>query len=49
MTLSVNQGSNGFWKVMEIDNVIFHDMDSFGKGKFFKISIEMFWILFRKF
>ena len=48
MTMSLNEGSNGFWKVVEIDNAIFHEPDSFGKGKFFKISIEKLWILFRK-
>ena len=30
------------WKVLEIDNAIFQDLDSFGKGKFFNLSIEQF-------
>ena len=39
MTMSLNQGSNGFWKVVEIDNAIFDDMHSFGKSKFFNILV----------
>ena len=33
---------------MEIDNAIFQDLESFGKGKFFKMAIAMFWILLGK-
>ena len=38
------QGSYGFWKVREIDNAIFEDLESFEQGKFFIMSIEMLWI-----
>ena len=34
----------GFWKVMEIDNAIFLDLESFGKERFFKMAMEKFWI-----
>ena len=33
-----------FWNVMEIDNTIFEDLESFGKGIFFKMAVEKFWI-----
>jgi len=29
----------GVWKVMEIDNAIFHDQESFGK-RFLKLAME---------
>jgi len=28
---------------MEIDNATFQDLESFGKGKLFKMAMEMFW------
>ena len=31
-----------FWKVMEINNAIFQDLESFGKEKFFKMVVENF-------
>ena len=34
-----------FWKVMEIKNAIFQDLESFGKEMIFKIAMEKFWIL----
>ena len=36
------QGSRGFWKVMEIDNVIFPGPENFAKEKFLKMAIEKF-------
>ena len=41
----VRTGFGKFWKVMEIDNAIFHDLESFGKGIFFKMAMEQFWIV----
>ena len=32
------------WKVMENDNVIFQDLERFGKGMFFKMAMEKSWI-----
>ena len=29
---------------MEIDNVIFQELENFGKRTFFKIALEKFWI-----
>ena len=29
---------------MEIKSVIFQDLESFGKGEFFKMAIEKYWI-----
>ena len=34
-------------KVMEIENAIFQDLESFGKEKFFKVAMEKFWICAR--
>jgi len=34
---------------MEIDNVILQDLESFGKGRIFKMAMEKFWILLGKF
>ena len=39
-------GFGKFWKVIEIENVIFQDLESFGKERVFKIFMEKFWILF---
>ena len=33
-----------FWKVMEIDDRIFQDFESFGKKKLLKTAMEKFWI-----
>ena len=32
-----------FWKVMEIDNAIFQDLESFGNERFFKLAMEKLW------
>ena len=48
------QGWYGFekcWKVMEINNAIFQDLESFGKGRFFSMTLELwksFGFLFQK-
>ena len=34
-----------FWKVMDIDIAIFQDLESFGKGRFFKVAMKKFWIV----
>ena len=43
-----NQGQYGFlesfWKVMEIENAIFQDLEIFGKERIFKMNMEKFWI-----
>ena len=36
------QGLYGFWKVMEIENAVFQDLESFGKEKIFKMAMERF-------
>ena len=36
------RGSYGFWKVMETDNAVFQDLESFGKGRFFKMAMGKF-------
>ena len=41
-------GSGTFWKVVEIDNTTYHDLESFGKRSAFKMAMEEFWILFGK-
>ena len=33
-----------FRKVIGIDNAVFQYLEHFGKGKFFKIAMEKFWI-----
>ena len=33
-----------FWKVMEIENTILQDLESFGKKRSFKMAMEEFWI-----
>ena len=33
-------GSYGCWKVMEIDNAIFHDLERFGKREFLKVAMQ---------
>ena len=38
----VRMGFGKLWKVMEIDNAIFQDLESFGKGRFFKMAMEKF-------
>ena len=37
------------WKTMEIDSAIFQGLDRFGKGRFFKLTMESFEFLFGKF
>ena len=38
-------GFGKLWKFIEIGEVIFHDLESVGKGKFFfKLAMEEFWI-----
>ena len=32
------------WKVLEIDNAIFQDLQCYGKMKIFKMTMEKFWI-----
>ena len=34
-TLMIRTGIGEFWKVMEIDNAIFQDLESFGKERIF--------------
>ena len=41
---SVGQDPYGFWKVVEIENSIFQDLESFGKERIFKMAMEKFWI-----
>ena len=41
-------GSRKFWKVMEIQNDIFQDLQSFGKRKFSKCPWKSFGFLFGK-
>ena len=36
------QGSCRFWKVMEIENPIFQDLESFGIEKIFEMAMEKF-------
>jgi len=38
----VHTGFGMFWKVMEIDNVIFKGLESCGKEKYFKMALEKF-------
>ena len=33
---------------MEIENAIFQDLESFGKGRIFKMAMEKFWIFVEK-
>ena len=47
--LCINQGPYGFWKVMEIENVIFQDLESFGKERIFEMAMAKFGFLFGKF
>ena len=44
----IHAGFGELLKVFEIDNTIFQDPESFGKGRFFKLAMEQFWILFEK-
>ena len=41
---SVRTGFGKFWKVMEIENVIVHYMECFGKERIFKMAMEKFLI-----
>ena len=41
-------GFREFWKVTEIKNAIFHDLESFGRERIFKIAMKKFWLLFVK-
>ena len=38
------QGLHAFWKGIGTDYTVFQDLESFRKGRFFKMSIEKFWI-----
>ena len=42
----VPTGFGKIWKVMEIDNAIFQDLESFEKERSIKMAVEMFWIFF---
>ena len=42
-TIRAHMGFGKFWKVMEIDKVIFQDLESIGQGTFLKIAMENFW------
>ena len=44
--MRVYAGFGKLWKVVEIADTIFHDPESFGKGRFFKMAMEKFWSLF---
>jgi len=35
----------GYEKFLEIKNAIFQDLESFGKGRFFKLALEKFLIV----
>ena len=48
MTLSTSQGPYGLWKVMEIENVTFQELESFGKERFSKWLWKSFGFLFVK-
>ena len=41
-------GIGGFWKVIKIDNAIFQDLESFGKGRFLKLAMEKCCIFIRQ-
>jgi len=36
-------GFRKFWKVMEIENFIFQDLESFGKARMFKMTMDNIW------
>ena len=40
----IRMGFGKFWRATEIDNVIFQNLESFVTEKFFKITMEEFWI-----
>ena len=44
MLIRVRAAFRKLWKVMEIGNATFQDLESFGKEKFFKLVVEKFWI-----
>ena len=37
-----------FWKVMEIENAIFHNLESFGKEMIFEMAMRKCWIVWKK-
>ena len=43
-----NKGFGKFWKVKEIDNASFQDMENFRKGKIFNMAMEKFWIFIQE-
>ena len=47
-TPKIRTGFGKFWKVTEIDNAIFQDLESFGKEMFLKMALENFGFLFWK-
>ena len=44
----VSESFGKFWKITEIDSAFFQDLESFGKGAFFKVAMECFGLLFGK-
>ena len=50
--MTFNAGSLGvlesFWKVMEIENAIFQDLECFGKERIFKMALEIYSIFIWK-
>ena len=40
------QGPHGLWKVMDIDNTMFQDLESFGKKSYSKLIWRSFGVLF---
>ena len=44
VNLGVRTGFGTFWKIMEIENAIFQDLESFRKDRIFKLAMEKFWI-----
>ena len=42
MVIRVRAGFGKFWKVMEIENAFFHDLESSRKGGFLKMTMEKF-------
>ena len=38
------QGPYSFWNVLEIENDIFQDLESFRKERILKLAVKKFWI-----
>ena len=44
LVFRVRTGFGKFWKVVEIENAIFQDLESFGKERIFKMAMARVWI-----